>query len=106
MWRQTRHKDKQEACTSRKGGRKNLPSTSTLMLDNVGILVYEFILTKIGHLRQTTIKIIKENIPNVAPDTRQRQTRSMSHNHDDGVLQLDEDNALVAMDDEDETSQS
>ena len=50
------------------------------------------------------IKILKEKILNVALDTRQRQTRSMPHNHDDVGLQLDEDNALVAIDDEDETS--
>ena len=30
----------------------------------------------------------------------------MCHNHSDVGLQLDEDNALVASDDEDETSQS
>ena len=39
-------------------------------------------------------------------DATQRQTRSMSHNHGDVGLQLDEDNALVASDDEDEPSQS
>ena len=75
-------------CTSRKRRRKNLPNTSTLTLDNVDILVYDFSLTKTGHLRQTTIKIIKEKIPNVAPDTTQRQTRSMSHNHGEVGLQF------------------
>ena len=92
--------------TSRKRRRKNLPSTSVLTLDNVDILVYDFSLTKTSHLRQTTIKILKEKIPNAAPTTTQRQTRSMSHNHGDVGLQLDEDNALVASDDEDDTSQS
>ena len=92
--------------TSRKKRRNNLSSTSTLTLDNVDILVYAFSLTKTSHLRQTTIKIIKEKIPNVAAYTRQRQTRSMSHNHNEVGLQLNEDNALVASDDEDETSQS
>ena len=42
----------------------------------------------------------------MAPNTTQRQTRSMTHNHDEVGLQLDEDNALVAIDDEDETSQT
>ena len=42
----------------------------------------------------------------MAPDTTERQTRSMTHNHDEVGLQLDEDNALVATDDEDETSQT
>ena len=59
-----------------------------------------------GHLRQTTIKIIKGKIPNVAPDMTQRRARSMSHSHNNVGLQLDEDNALVASDDEDEPSQS
>ena len=39
-------------------------------------------------------------------DATQRQTGSMSHNHGDVGMQLDEDKALVACDDEDETSQS
>ena len=60
-------------CTSRKRSRrKNLPSVSTLALDNVDILVYDFSLTKIGHLRQTTIKIIKERIPYMLVDATQR----------------------------------
>ena len=40
----------------------------------------------------------------MAPDTTQRQTRSMTHNLDKVGLQLYEDNPLVAIDDEDETS--
>ena len=42
----------------------------------------------------------------MVPNATQRHTRSMSHNHGDVGLQLDEDNALVASDDKDETSQS
>ena len=92
--------------TSRNQRRKNRLSTSTLTLDSVDILVYDFSLTKTGHLRQTTIKIIKEKITDMVSSSTQRQRRSMSHNHGDVGLQLDEDNALVASDDEDETSQS
>ena len=33
----------------------------------------------------------------------QRLTKSNSHNHKDVGLELDEDNALIAIDDEDET---
>ena len=84
----------------------NIPSTSTLTLDHVDILVYDFSLTKTGHLRQTTVKIIKEKIPDMVSTATQRRTRSMCHNHGDVGLQLDEDNVLVANDDEDETSQS
>ena len=92
--------------TSRKRRRKNIPSTSTLTVDHVDILVYDFSLTKTGHLRQTTIKIMKEKIPDMVSSAPQRLTRSMSHNHGNVGLQLDEDNALVASDDEDETSLS
>ena len=56
-------------------------------------------------MRQTTIKILKDKLPNVAQETTQRQTRSMSHNHLSVGLQLDEDDALVASEEEDETSQ-
>ena len=58
--------------TKRKQTRKNLPSTSTLTLDDVDILVYDFSLTKTGHLRQTTIKIIKEKIPDMVSSATQR----------------------------------
>ena len=42
----------------------------------------------------------------MVPNATQRQTRSMSQNHGDVRLQLHEENALVAGDDEDKTSQS
>ena len=64
---------------------------STLMLDNVDILVYDFFLSKIGRLRQTTIKIIKEKIPSAGAEMTTRRTRSTSHNHGEVGLQLDED---------------
>ena len=51
--------------TSRKRRRKNVPSTSTLTLDNVDILVYDFFLTKSSYLRQTKVKILKQKIPNL-----------------------------------------
>ena len=38
-----------------------------------------------------------QQIPNVALATTQRQTRSMSHNHGEVGLQLDEDNVLVVV---------
>ena len=62
--------------TSRKWRRKNLPSTSTLTLDHVDILVYDFSLTKIDHLRQTTIKIIKEKITDMVSNTTPRRILS------------------------------
>ena len=42
----------------------------------------------------------------MALETTQRQTRSITHNHGDVGLQLDEKNALVGIDDEDDTSQT
>ena len=68
--------------------------------------MYDFALIKTSHLRKTAINIIKEKIPDVPNDATQIRTRSMSHNHGDVGLQLDEDNALVASGDEDDTSQS
>ena len=50
--------------------------------------------------------ILKEKLPNVAQDTTQIQRRNKSHNHVSVGLQLDEDNALVASEEEDETSSS
>ena len=73
----------------------NITTTSTLTLDHVDILLYDFSLTKTGHLRQTTMKIIKEKIPDMVSSVTLRRTRSMFHNHGDVGLQLDEDNALV-----------
>ena len=40
----------------KKRRRKNVPSISTLTLDYVDILVYDFSLTKTDHLRQTTTR--------------------------------------------------
>ena len=42
----------------------------------------------------------------MALDTTERQTRSMTHNHDEVKLEFNEDNTLVDIDDEDETSQT
>ena len=42
----------------------------------------------------------------MAPDTTERQTRSMTHNHNEARLQLYKENALIATDDEGETSQT
>ena len=61
--------------------------------------MHDFFLTKTSHLRQITVKILKQKIPNLGPDTTQRQTRRMSHNPGEVGLQLDEDNALVSSDD-------
>ena len=40
----------------------------------------------------------------MALETTQRQTKSMTHNHNEVGLQLDEENALVGTDDDDGTS--
>ena len=49
--------------TSKNRRRRNVPSISTLTLDSIDILVYDFSLTKTGHLRQTTNQDIKREVP-------------------------------------------
>ena len=65
---------------------------------NLYTILYNFSLSKTGHLRQTTIKIIKEKISDMVSNATKRRTKSISQNHGDVGLQLDEDNALVASD--------
>ena len=58
-------------------------------------------------IENNKVNILKEEkIPNVALETTQRQTKSMTHNHGEVRLQLDEENSLVSTDDEDETSET
>ena len=86
--------------------KKNVQSTSLLNLDEVDILVYDFALTKTGHLRKSTVHIIKEKLPGLQDDLNQRQTRSVTWSLDNNHLLLDEDNALIATsEDEQEESQ-
>ena len=42
---------------------KNMRSTSTLSLSEIDILVYDFTLSKVGHLKKSTINILKEKVP-------------------------------------------
>ena len=85
---------------------KNVRSTSLLNLDDVDILVYGFSLTKSGHLRKSTINIIKQKLPALQDDLNQRQTRSATCTLGNHHLLLDEDNALIATsEDEQEESQ-
>ena len=42
--------------------KRNIRNTSSLDISEVDIIVYNFALTKVGHLRKLTIEIIKEKI--------------------------------------------
>ena len=55
--------------------KKNVKSTSLLNMDEVDILVYDFALTKTGHLRKSIVHIIKEKLPGLQDDPNQRHTR-------------------------------
>ena len=53
-------------CTRSKGNRKwkkNICNTSTLNINEVDMIVYDFTLTKVGRLRKSTADIIKKILP-------------------------------------------
>ena len=75
-------------------------------MDDVDVLVYDFTLTKSGHLRKSTINIIKEKLPALQAEKNPRQTRSTTCTLDNHHLLLDDDNALIgSSEDEQEESQ-
>ena len=67
---------------------------------DVDVILYDFKLTKLGHLRKPTIAMIEEN----RKVTLIRQTRSKTHDPIDVGLHLAEDNALINSSEEDESS--
>ena len=81
--------------------KKTVRRISTLHLEEVDVILYDFSLTKSGHLRKSTIAMIKEKL---GATTTMRQTRSKSHIPEDVGLHVDEDNALINSSDEDESS--
>ena len=54
-------------------------NTTTLDMQEVDIIVYDFTLTKARRLRKSTIDIIKEKLPNVQGFIDRRRTRSSTH---------------------------
>ena len=80
--------------------KKTIRRISTLLLEEVDVILYDFTLTKSGHLRKSTITMIKEKLKL----TSDRQTRSKTHNPANVGLHLDEDDALVNSSAEDESS--
>ncbi len=86
-----------------KGGKrkkKTIRRISTLHLEEVDVILYDFTLTKSGHLRKSTISMIKEKLSTESA----RQTRSQTQNPENVGLHLDEDNALINSSEEDESS--
>jgi hypothetical protein len=93
--------------TSGKGAKrrkKNVRRITTLNLQEVDVIIYAFTLTKSGHLRKSTINMIKEKLKMRSTEKVCRQTRSSTHNPADVGLHLDEDNALINSSEEDESS--
>ena len=64
------------------------------------MILYDFTLTKLGHLRKSTIAMIQEKLQ-VTSDI---QTRSRTHNVADVGLHLDEEDALINSSEEDDSS--
>ena len=82
--------------------KRNIRNTSTLDMQEVDIIVYDFTLTKAGRLRKSTIDIIKEKLPSLQGCSSRRRTRSSTHDLESAHLLLDEDNALIGTSDEEE----
>ena len=96
-------------CPTTRGGRKrkrNTRNTSTLDISDVDIIVYDFTLTKAGHLRKSTIDIFKEKLPSLQSGSSRRQTRSATYNLESEHLVYDEDNALIGTSEDDEEESS
>ena len=91
-------------CPTSRGNRKrkrNIRNTSTLDMQELDIIVYDFTLTKVGRLRKS-IDIIKEELSSLQGFSYRRRTRSCTHNLESQQLLLDEDNALIGTSDEEE----
>ena len=82
--------------------KRNIRNTSTLDMQEVDIIVYDFTLTKAGRLRKSTIDIIKEKLPSLQGFSDRRRTRSTTHDLEAHHLVLDEDNALIGTSDDEE----
>ena len=84
--------------------KKNIRRITTLHLEDVDIILYDFTLTKSGHLRKSIINMLIEKLKTLNLELPQRQTRCATHNPTEVGLHLDEDGALVNTSEEDESS--
>ena len=73
-------------------------------MQEVDIIVYNFTLTKVGHLTKSTIDIIKEKLSSLEGFTDRRRTKSSTHDLESQHLILDEDDALIGTSDDEEES--
>jgi predicted extracellular nuclease len=73
-------------------------------LEEVDIIVYALTLTKSGHLRKSTIHMMKEKLKMRSTKKVCRQTRSSTHDPADVGLHLDEDNTLINSSEKNESS--
>ena len=76
--------------------------TSTLDMQEVDIIVYDFTLTKVGCLRKSTLDNLKEKLPCLQGFLDRRRTKSFTHDLESQHLLLDEENALIGTSDDDE----
>ena len=86
--------------TGAKRRKKTIRRISTLHLEDVDVILYDFTLTKSGHLRKSIIVMLQAKLKT----TSERQIRSKTQNPNDVGLHLDEDNALINSSEEDESS--
>ena len=86
--------------TGAKKRKKTKCRMSTLHLEDVDVILYDFTLTKSRHLRKSMIVMLQAKLKT----TSERQTRSKTLNLIDVGLHLDEDNALINSSEEDESS--
>ena len=85
-------------CARSRGNRKrkrNIRNTSTLNINEVDIIVYDFTLTKAGRLRKSMVDIIQEKMHVGQGVSNRRRTRSTTHDLESHNMVLDEDNALI-----------
>ena len=89
---------------STKRRKKNVLRITILHLEGVDIILYDFVLTRSGHLRKSTINMLIEKLKIINLELPQCQTRGTTHNPSDVGLHLDETGALVNTSEEDESS--
>ena len=96
-------------CATSRGSRKwkrnmFMRNTTTLEMQDVDIIVYDFTLTKVERLRKLTIDIIKEKLSSLQGFIDRRRTRLSTHYLELQHLIFYEENALIGTFDEEEES--
>ena len=82
--------------------RRNIRNTSTLDMQEVDIIVYDFIITKSGCPRKLTVDIIKSKLPSLQGFSDQRWTKSCTDDLEIQHLLLVKENASIGTSDDEE----